>query len=147
MLTDPYLFLIDWDVPKHINWHWTIIPILLQSVSASSMEWVVKITELCFLLTEILWITDHINLLASGSTPVEGSSNNTIWGFPIRAVATESFLLLPPLMYNKFNYLRLPASLSAYSCKFISFIKLLTIRSRWNHNNVTLLWGIPLMHE
>jgi hypothetical protein len=39
---------------------------------------------------------DHINLLAFGSTPVLGSSKKTMGGFPIIAIATESFLLFPP---------------------------------------------------
>jgi hypothetical protein len=37
-----------------------------------------------------------MNLLAWGSTPVEGSSKNISGGLPIKAMATESFLLLPP---------------------------------------------------
>jgi len=38
----------------------------------------------------------HINLFALGSTPVEGSSKKINGGLPIMAIATESFLLLPP---------------------------------------------------
>lgn len=38
----------------------------------------------------------HINLLATGSIPVHGSSKNTIDGSPIVAIATDNFLLLPP---------------------------------------------------
>ena len=38
----------------------------------------------------------HINLLALGSMPVEGSSKKITEGFPIIAIATESFLLFPP---------------------------------------------------
>jgi hypothetical protein len=33
-----------------------------------------------------------MNLLAYGSTPVDGSSRKTKGGFPIIAIATESFL-------------------------------------------------------
>lgn len=44
----------------------------------------------------ILEMTFHINLLASGSIPVEGSSKKTIGGFPIIAIATLNFLLFPP---------------------------------------------------
>ena len=43
-----------------------------------------------------LAITFHMNLLALGSMPVEGSSKKTILGFPIMAIATDSFLLFPP---------------------------------------------------
>lgn len=53
-------------------------------------------TELFFLYVEILETMDHINLLAFGSTPVLGSSKKTMGGFPIIAIATESFLLFPP---------------------------------------------------
>jgi hypothetical protein len=37
-----------------------------------------------------------MNRLAFGSMPVEGSSKNIILGFPIIAIATDSFLLFPP---------------------------------------------------
>ena len=70
--------------------------ILEQSPSASSIVWVVRITEEYYLNVEILSIIFHINLLASGSIPDEGSSSNTTGGFPIRAIATYNFLLLPP---------------------------------------------------
>ena len=36
------------------------------------------------------------NLLFSGSKPVVGSSNSIIRGFPTKAIATESLLLIPP---------------------------------------------------
>jgi len=49
-----------------------------------------------FLRVAIRDMTFHMNLLASGSIPVEGSSRNTIGGLPIIAIATLSFLLLPP---------------------------------------------------
>lgn len=38
----------------------------------------------------------HINLFETGSIPEEGSSISMILGFPIMAIANESFLLLPP---------------------------------------------------
>lgn len=60
------------------------------------MECVVKMMEDCFLLVEILEIMSHMNLLAPGSIPVEGSSKNTMGGFPIMAIATDNFLLFPP---------------------------------------------------
>lgn len=41
-------------------------------------------------------MTFHMNLLAFGSIPVDGSSRKMMFGFPIIAIATESFLLLPP---------------------------------------------------
>lgn len=69
---------------------------LVDNASASSIEWVVKMIELYFLLVAIFDITFHMNLLASGSIPVEGSSKNTIGGLPIIAIATDNFLLFPP---------------------------------------------------
>lgn len=37
-----------------------------------------------------------MNLRALGSMPVDGSSRNTTGGLPSIAIATDSFLLLPP---------------------------------------------------
>jgi len=75
----------------------TYIAILLHNPWASSIEWVVRIIEDNFLSDEILSIIYHIHLLASGSIPADGSSKNITGGFPIRAIATLSFRLLPPL--------------------------------------------------
>jgi hypothetical protein len=55
-----------------------------------------------------------MNRLAKGSTPVDGSSKNTIGGLPNIAIATYSFLLFPPE--------RLFALTLIYSDKSISFI-------------------------
>ena len=63
-----------------------------------------------FFSVAIYDITFHMNLLALGSIPVEGSSKNKILGFPIMAIATESFLLLPPD--------KVPESLCSYFYKF-----------------------------
>jgi hypothetical protein len=38
----------------------------------------------------------HMNLRATGSMPVDGSSRNTIEGSPMVATATDSLRLLPP---------------------------------------------------
>jgi len=46
----------------------------------------------------------HKNLLAIGSTPVDGSSKNYISGPPIKALATHSFLLLPPDKFPAFVF-------------------------------------------
>jgi hypothetical protein len=54
------------------------------------------ITALFFLRVEIFETIFHINLLAYGSTPVDGSSKNTKGGLPIIAIDTDSFLLFPP---------------------------------------------------
>lgn len=90
------------------------MPSLVDKAYAYYMECVVKITVDCFFSVDILEIIFHINLLAFGSIPVEGSSKNIIWGFPIMAIATDNFLLLPPD--------NVPESFSVYSYKFIYFI-------------------------
>lgn len=90
------------------------MPIFVDKASASSIECVVKITVDCFFYVDILEITFHINLLAFGSIPVEGSSRNIMLGFPIIAMATDNFLLLPPD--------RVPDNLSSYSSRLISLI-------------------------
>ncbi len=86
----------------------------MDKASASSIEWVVSTIEDYALYEEILEITFHINLLAFGSIPyyknikfyhkfcvffipVDGSSKNTTGGLPSKAIATDNFLLLPPL--------------------------------------------------
>lgn len=74
----------------------TMIPNLVESASASSIECVVKMIVDCFFYEAILEMIFHMNLLALGSIPVDGSSRKIMLGFPIIAIATESFLLLPP---------------------------------------------------
>ena len=91
----------------HLKFPPTMIPSLVDRASASSIEWVVKIMVDFFFSVAILDMTLHMNLLALGSIPVEGSSRKIIPGFPIIAIATESFLLFPPE--------RVPESWSLYS--------------------------------
>lgn len=69
-----------------------------------------------------------MNLLASGSIPAEGSSSKIMDGLPIVAIATASFLLLPPL--------KVPAGFEAWSDKFKSIIALST-------TSFYLIDGIP----
>lgn len=106
----------------HLKFPLTIIPNRVDNASASSIEWVVKIIVDCFFSVATLEIIFHMNLLAFGSMPVEGSSKNTIEGLPIIAIATESFLLFPPD--------RVPESLSSYSPRFISSIFFVIASSR-----------------
>ena len=86
----------------HFNSPFTMIPSFVQSTSASSITWVVKMILDCLLIVAIDDMTSHMNLLASGSIPVEGSSKNIVFGFPkIKnkpnvAIAVDSFLLFPP---------------------------------------------------
>ena len=72
-----------------------MIPILVHRNSASSIRWDVNNTALDF-FTLMSLTTCHINLRASGSMPADGSSNNMMGGFPIMAIPTESFRMLPP---------------------------------------------------
>jgi len=88
-----------------------MIPILVDNASASSIEWVVRTIDDCFLRVATLLMTVHMNLLAYGSIPVDGSSKKIIGGLPNIAIATDNFLLFPP---DKF-ILRL----STYCVRFI----------------------------
>ena len=90
-----------------------MIPILVLSASASSIEWVVSITAHFSRFWLSFEITPHMNLLASGSIPAEGSSSSIIGGLPIIAIATYSLRLLPPESEL--------ACLSRCSSRFISF--------------------------
>mmetsp|Transcript_42652 Transcript_42652/g.49915 ORF Transcript_42652/g.49915 Transcript_42652/m.49915 type:complete len:124 (-) Transcript_42652:681-1052(-) len=97
--------------PNHLNWPATIIPIVVDRASASSIECVVNITAEFLPLVEIFDMMSHMNLLAFGSIPAEGSSRKTTGGLPIMAIATDSFLLLPPDS--------VPASLCSYCSRFM----------------------------
>ena len=98
--------------PKHLNSPSTIIPILVDRASASSIEWVVKITAEFFLWVDIRAMTFHMNLQACGSIPADGSSRKITGGLPIMQIATLSFHLFPPESF--------PAALFQYSVRFIS---------------------------
>ena len=91
-----------------------MITILSHNSSASSIECVVNTIELSFFYIDISFITLHINLLAYGSIPEDGSSKNIIGGLPNNAIATDNFLLLPP------EYV--PACIFLYYYKFIFYI-------------------------
>ena len=102
----PNLFLRCWVEPKHLKIPpLTMIPILVDRASASSIECVVSTTALFLLCYDILETTVHKNLRALGSIPAEGSSRRTFGGFPSKASATESFRLFPPLKVFAVFYL------------------------------------------
>jgi len=61
-------------------------------------------------LYEMFATTCHMKRRASGSIPADGSSSKIIGGLPRVAIATDSFLLLPPE--------RVPACLFLWSDKF-----------------------------
>jgi hypothetical protein len=73
------------------------MPNRVDSAYAYYIKCVVNITVVNFYLFNAFFdMTYHMNLRDIGSIPVEGSSKNTTAGLPIRAIANESFLLLPP---------------------------------------------------
>jgi len=103
-----YWFLNCVSVPMNLNSPCFIIARLSARASASSIEWVVITTPEPFLN---FLIEFHMNLLASGSIPVLGSSSRIAFGLPIKEHATISLRLLPPE--------NLPARLSPFIFKFI----------------------------
>ena len=105
----------------HWKFPFTMIPNREDRASASSIECVVRMTVAFFFSVATLDMTFHINLLAFGSMPVEGSSKKMMRGLPIIAMATDSFRLLPPE--------RVPDSLSSYYVRFISVIFLVMASS------------------
>jgi len=116
--------------PKHLNMPpAAMMPIFVDSASASSMEWVVKMMALV-LCSWILATTLHMKRRDSGSIPAEGSSRRIILGFPRIAIATDSLRLLPPLNYS--------AIVSLYSWRSSSSMAASTIWDR-------MLAGMPLM--
>jgi hypothetical protein len=96
------------------------MPILVHKASASSIECVVKTTVLYFLRVDIFEMIVHMYLLAYGSTPVLGSSSSTIGGFPIKAMAHDSFLLLPPESVPAFTWAKSVKSISLICFSTIS---------------------------
>jgi hypothetical protein len=93
----------------HLNSPFTIIAKRVDKASAYYIEWVLNIIEVYFFSSAKPDITFHINLFAFGSIPVEGSSKNRIYGFPITAIAKDNFLLFPPD--------KVPDSLSLYNVR------------------------------
>ena len=83
------------------------------------MEWVVIMMEDFLPIVDILCIIDHINLLASGSIPVDGSSNKIIGGLHNIEIATDNLRLFPPD--------NLPAIFLINSSNLISYITAFTI--------------------
>jgi hypothetical protein len=72
-----------------------MMPILVLRASASSIKCDVRITALCISLA-IYPITSHMNRLASGSIPADGSSSKIMGGLPKMAMATQTLRLFPP---------------------------------------------------
>ena len=80
------------------------MPIRWQRASASSIMWVVRNSaRLSWHLTS----TSQICLRLSGSSPVEGSSKNTILGSPTKLIAIDSLRFIPPDKADERNFLKL----------------------------------------
>lgn len=75
-----------------------IMHIVSDSIYASSKWCVVKIIEL-FNRSFNFYNISHTDRRDNGSKPDVGSSNIKIYGLPKRAIATDTFLLLPPDNY------------------------------------------------
>lgn len=71
-----------------------MIPITCESYSASSKWCVVRIKHRSGFLTDLM--ISQIPCLDLGSSPEEGSSKKITLFLPIRALASETFLLFPP---------------------------------------------------
>ena len=111
----PNLFLMCYELPMHLKMPpLTMIPSFVDKASASSIEWVVRITADFLSFKEIFSTTCHMKRRASGSIPADGSSKRMMGGLPIKAIATESFLLFPPD--------KVPACLLRWSFRFKSLI-------------------------
>ena len=87
-----------------------MIAILVESASASSIEWVVRMIDASyFVATDD--ITSHMNRRASGSMPLDGSSRRITGGFPIIAIPTDNLRLFPPLSSPEQTFLNLSRSI------------------------------------
>ena len=76
------------------------------------------------------FITDHINLLASGSIPVDGSSKSTIGGLHKNEIATVNLRLLPPDKRPAILFVNSPKDISSIIdittlCKYSGLIPLI----------------------
>ena len=95
----PYFCLRYREVPTHLSFPLTITLNRSARISASSMEWVVKMIDFPFLSfsisCQICWRT-------FGSNPVVGSSKKITLGFPIAEIAKLNLLFIPPLKLETF---------------------------------------------
>ncbi len=99
-----------------------IIAILWQSLSASSMSWVVR--KIVVRSSSFSFLTClHTSNLAAGSSPMLGSSKNRTLGLLTRACAISSLRIIPPEkvltrssdlspspMYRRASLIRVPRS-------------------------------------
>ena len=89
----PNLFLIWWGVSRAKSYPFVIIQIRSARWSASSRCWELIIIEhsffICLINYQICWRD-------STSRPEVGSSRIRSWGFDTIAIASESFLFIPP---------------------------------------------------
>ena len=86
---------------------------MLKLVLHYSYLCVVSITVLPSLMIPV--IAFQTNRLVTGSIPLVGSSRKTTGGWPTRAIAVLSFLLLPPLHNRQHNKYLVYALLIKYN--------------------------------
>mmetsp|Transcript_84948 Transcript_84948/g.142015 ORF Transcript_84948/g.142015 Transcript_84948/m.142015 type:complete len:208 (+) Transcript_84948:209-832(+) len=114
----PCLFLRCSGDPKQRKCPRAMIPILSDSTSASSMEWVVRMMQRSLLAS---CTKSQISRRCPGSSPVVGSSNITTRGLPTKEMAMLSLRCSPPLILAGLllRYRSSPTLLSQYStCSF-----------------------------
>mmetsp|Transcript_31185 Transcript_31185/g.52560 ORF Transcript_31185/g.52560 Transcript_31185/m.52560 type:complete len:203 (+) Transcript_31185:316-924(+) len=125
-----------------------MMPIRSARMSASSIEWVVRMMTRSFF---ILWMRSHTCLRDMGSIPVVGSSMKMISGSPMLLMATESRRFIPP---EKLPTRLLPtsrsltlSSFSSISCLrmwrgiFLSLTKMSRCSRAVNSFQRTSCWG------
>mmetsp|Transcript_6055 Transcript_6055/g.11865 ORF Transcript_6055/g.11865 Transcript_6055/m.11865 type:complete len:201 (-) Transcript_6055:1794-2396(-) len=89
----PNLFFRRSEVPRTRSFPRAMIPTISPRTSASSMECVTRTSTRPLFAVSII---SHTCLLETGSIPVVGSSRKTIFGSPVRDIATESLRCIPP---------------------------------------------------
>lgn len=98
----PYFFLRSTLFPYTINFPFDMIMIVSERHSASSMLWVVMRTVLPVL---ILRMSFQVRILICASMPVVGSSIMMSFGSPIKLIAKDNLLLMPPENVDTFPFL------------------------------------------
>ena len=90
----PYFCFKYSEVPTHLSFPLTMTLRRSARMSASYIEWVVKMIDLPFLSFSI---SCQICCRTLGSRPVVGSSKNITFGLPIAEIAKLNLLFMPPL--------------------------------------------------
>mmetsp|Transcript_3769 Transcript_3769/g.5575 ORF Transcript_3769/g.5575 Transcript_3769/m.5575 type:complete len:123 (-) Transcript_3769:2197-2565(-) len=90
----PNLFFKCNELPTHFRVPMDMmIPMRSDKISASSNEWVVRMTHRSFFTSKMRF---HRDRLVAGSSPVVGSSSKITSGFPHKAIAMDKRRFIPP---------------------------------------------------